>query len=101
MVLSVRSAAEPEVVYLEVGYGDLGLVSLPAAERGTVLELTPARGFDVGSGPGKRVQMTYPEGSVGLIVDARGRPLALHGTLENQRERVGNWLYQMTGERGT
>ena len=99
-VLTVRSAAQPEVVHLEVKYGDLGVVSLPAAEQGATVVLAPARGFDVGSGPGKSVRMPYPAGSVGLIVDARGRPLALHDNPEVQRERVGNWLVQMTGERG-
>jgi uncharacterized protein (TIGR01319 family) len=99
-VLTVRSAAKPETVYLSVGYGDLGVVSLPDAEPGTMLELTPARGFDVGSGPGKSIRMPYPAGSIGLIVDARGRPLELHDTVDIQRARVGNWLYQMTGERG-
>lgn len=98
-VLTVRSAADPGSVYLEAGYGDLGVVSLPDAERDTMLELTPARGFDVGSGPGKSVRLPYPAGSVGLIVDARGRPLALHDDPGVQRERVGHWLYQMTGER--
>ena len=98
-VLTIRSAAEPRSVHLEVGYGDLGVVSLPAAEQGAMLELAPARGFDVGGGPGKSVRMPYPVGSIGLIVDARGRPLALHDDPDVQRERVGHWLYQMTGER--
>lgn len=100
VILEVRSAADPATVYLRVGYGDLGVVALPAAEQGTVLELAPARGLDVGGGRGKSVQLPYPAGAVGLIVDARGRPLELHEHAEGQRERVGHWLYQMTGERG-
>ena len=98
--LTVHSAADPEVVYLEVSCGDLGVLSLPAAERETMLDLRPARGFDVGNGPGKSVRMLCPAGALGLIVDARGRPLAMHENPDVQRERVGNWLYQMTGERG-
>jgi hypothetical protein len=44
--------------------------------------------------------MPYPPGSVGLIVDARGRPLVPLDNAQNQRERVSNWLDQMTGKRG-
>jgi hypothetical protein len=100
-VLTVRSAAEPQNVYVEVRYGDLGVVSPPVAEPETTFELVPSRQFDVGHGRGKRVRMPCLAGSLGLIVDARGRPLALEDDLAVQRERVSNWLYQMTGERGT
>ena len=99
-VLAVRSAADPETVYMDVFYGELRVLSLPVDEQGTMLELAPARGVDVGNGRGKSVQMPYPPGSVGLIVDARGRPLVPLGNAPNQRERVSNWLDQMTGERG-
>jgi uncharacterized protein (TIGR01319 family) len=99
-VLTIRSAAEPENVYLEVRHGDLGVVSPPVTEPETLLELVPSRGLDVGNGPGKRVQMSCLAGSLGLIVDARGRPLVLDGDPETRRQSVSHWLYQMTGERG-
>jgi hypothetical protein len=98
--LTVRTVGEAEPAQLEVRYGDLGVLSLPNARSDTALELVPARGFDVGNGRGKSMRVHYVPGSVGLIVDARGRPLALNGTLQEQRERVGNWLHQMIGERG-
>jgi hypothetical protein len=65
------------------------------------LELVPARGFDVGRGVGKSVRMPFKPGAVGLIIDARGRPLSLDEDLFVQRELVDEWLYRMTGERGT
>jgi hypothetical protein len=99
-VLTIRSAAEPENVYLEVRYGDLGVVSPPVAEPEMMIELVPSRQFDVGNGRGKRVQMPCLAGSLGLIVDARGRPLVLEDDPGTRRESVSNWLYQMTGERG-
>ena len=37
--------------------------------------LEPARGFDVGAGPGKRLECTLRGGTVGIILDGRGRPL--------------------------
>lgn len=36
-------------------------------------EITPARGVDVGSGPGQVVKTTIYGGLVGVIIDARGR----------------------------
>ena len=41
------------------------------------LEVRPARGFDVGAGPGKPVTRTIRGGTVGVILDGRGRALSL------------------------
>ena len=65
------------------------------------VELVPARGFDVGRGFGKSMRISYRPGAVGLIIDARGRPLPLDEEPYVQRELVDDWLYRMTGERGT
>ena len=37
----------------------------------------PARGFDLGAGNGKKVTHEVRGGTVGLIIDGRGRPLGL------------------------
>ncbi len=60
----------------EMGWGDLKLLALGPNETAEIT-LTPARGGDLGGGPGKRVQQTVHGGTVGLVLDARGRPLAL------------------------
>lgn len=39
------------------------------------VSITPARGFDVGNGPGREITRTVRGGTVGLILDARGRPI--------------------------
>ena len=46
-------------------------------EQGESVEavLEPARGFDVGAGPGRRLECTLRGGTVGVILDGRGRPL--------------------------
>jgi uncharacterized protein (TIGR01319 family) len=41
------------------------------------LTITPARGFDVGEGKGKPVTATVEGGTVGIIIDARGRPFSI------------------------
>jgi hypothetical protein len=60
----------------EMGWGDLKLLALGQDETAEIT-LNPARGVDVGGGPGKRVQQTVHGGTVGLVLDARGRPLTL------------------------
>lgn len=60
----------------EVAFGGLELVPL-GVDESAELEVKPARGFDVGGGSGKPVKKTVRGGTVGLILDGRGRPLAL------------------------
>ncbi len=56
--------------------GDLRLISLGTGQQADI-ELTPARGFDCGAGDGRKVTGTVTGGVVGLLLDGRGRPLAL------------------------
>jgi uncharacterized protein (TIGR01319 family) len=60
----------------ELVVGDLELVEL-GIDESAELEVKPARGFDVGAGSGKMVKKKVRGGTVGLILDARGRPLVL------------------------
>lgn len=63
---------------------------IPLKEHETAkAELRPSRGFDLGAGDGKEVITTFEGGVVGLIIDTRGRPLALP---EDERERIGKLL---------
>src|SRR5262249_43005397 len=41
------------------------------------ITVQPAKGFDVGEGKGRERKMTAAGGIVGLIIDARGRPLSI------------------------
>ncbi|RME11954.1 MAG: hypothetical protein D6802_05535 [Ardenticatenia bacterium] len=56
------------------------------------LELKPARGIDIGEGSGRKRTITIHGGAVGLIVDARGRPLPQTETLVTQRKLVQDWM---------
>ena len=55
-----------------MGFGELRLLSLPTDGR-VNLTVTPERGFDVGAGKGRPVTREVRGGSVGLVVDTRGR----------------------------
>jgi uncharacterized protein (TIGR01319 family) len=53
--------------------GKIQVFPLGIEERVT-LEIEPAKGFDVGAGKGKPLSTQVQGGTVGLIVDTRGRP---------------------------
>lgn len=75
----------------DLAFGDLRLVPLGPGETATVTA-EPARGFDLGNGPGKRVVRQVKGGTVGLILDARGRPIALPEDRASGRAAVEAWL---------
>jgi hypothetical protein len=54
--------------------------------------IEPARGFDVGAGPGKRHECEIRGGTVGIILDARGRPLALPEEKIQRQAMMQKWV---------
>jgi uncharacterized protein (TIGR01319 family) len=58
----------------EMAFGEIELLPLGPDETAQVV-IEPARGFDVGAGRRKRIERQVRGGTVGLILDARGRPL--------------------------
>ncbi|HEY3328471.1 MAG TPA: glutamate mutase L [Capsulimonadaceae bacterium] len=66
---------------------------LPMADGASAkATITPARGFDVGAGKGKAMTATVEGGVVGLIIDARGRPIALPSVAEPRTSKLVEWL---------
>jgi hypothetical protein len=77
---------------IEVVAGALARLPVPRGRR-ALLSLFPAPGVDVGLGPGQQARASEPVegGALGLIIDARGRPLELpHGSLE-RIARLREW----------
>ena len=74
--------------------GQLKLVELTAGETATVT-VKPARGIDLGAGPGNPVAHEVTGGSVGLILDARGRPIALPESRDEARDVVAGWYREL------
>jgi len=76
---------------LEIPYGSLEVIPLPLGEKAS-LEARPLKGFDVGAGPGaKRKIKRLVGGMMGLIIDARGRPLQFPTDPTERLERVQRW----------
>ena len=80
---------------VEVPYGSLEVIPLPVGQTAN-LELRPTRRFDVGLGIRGQAGTTKVEGGIiGIIIDARGRPLPIAEDPEEQRERMQRWLWDM------
>ncbi len=74
----------------EMACGEIQLFPL-SVEQTAQIVIEPARGFDVGGGPGKRVEREVRGGTVGLILDARGRPLEFPKDRGDCRPLVERW----------
>jgi hypothetical protein len=80
------------VAHEEVAYGSIEVIPLGPGERAS-LELRPTRRFDVGVGEPGRVATAEAEGGIlGLVIDARGRPLELPADDEGRRKLIQEWL---------
>lgn len=80
---------------VEVPYGSLEVLPLSPGHKAT-LELRPTSRFDIGLGAkGKGATTELEGGVVGLIIDARGRPLSLPATRAEQQASVQEWLWSM------
>jgi uncharacterized protein (TIGR01319 family) len=75
-------------------FGDIRLFPFAEGETATVT-IEPERGFDFGAGPGKPVERQARGGTVGLILDARGRPLSVPDEREISRKFVEQWVSAM------
>ena len=74
----------------EVVFGSIDLVPLGLGETAHA-RLVPARGCDLGAGPGKTVEKELHGGVVGLILDGRGRPIALDPKDPARVEKIRRW----------
>ncbi len=94
---TAASAGHKELppVELEIPYGAIELIELPPGQKAS-LEIRPARHFDVGLGQPGRGAVTEVEGGfLGIIVDARGRPLRLAEDDAERHESLNNWLAKL------
>jgi len=78
----------------EMSCGDVRLIRLGIGESARAA-IEPARGFDVGAGPGKRLEREIRGGMVGVILDARGRPLALPDEVQARKDALHRWIGEL------
>ncbi len=87
--------SEESSLEVEVTYGSLEVLPLPLGQK-AILELEPLQGFDVGWGrKAKGVPLQVNGGTLGVIIDARGRPLSLPEDKEERRTKMQKWLWDI------
>ncbi len=74
-----------------VNFGQIKVIPLG---RGEFLDcnIEPTKNFDVGAGKGKPVQMKLEGGTVGIMIDARGRPFSLPDQSAERVKQLRSWL---------
>ena len=80
---------------LDVEYGRIDTTTLSVGLTAEV-SLTPDKRIDLGFGPGKGKKLAMHGGAVGLIVDARGRPLSPPDP-EKREEQIRKWYWDVGG----
>lgn len=78
----------------ELAFGELRRIDLA---DGVVAKarVEPARGVDVGAGPGRPLEREVRGGAVGVVLDARGRPLRLPEVRAERVAAVSRWMKEM------
>ena len=74
----------------ELKFGEIVLFERGVGEKAEV-KINPTKGFDAGEGKGKIVTYNAPGGLVGVIIDARGRPLIFPENISERKEVVSKW----------
>ena len=76
----------------EVQNGTLTTIKLPVGQSGT-LHLSPLHRFDVGMGGlGRGGTVKVIGGALGVVIDARGRPLRILAEFSKRRELLNKWI---------
>lgn len=78
----------------ELSFGDLQLIPL-GADQAATLSIRPAATVDVGAGKGQALTREVRGGAVGLLLDARGRPLQLAESPEARHAQLRRWFEAM------
>jgi uncharacterized protein (TIGR01319 family) len=72
-------------------FGDMIRIPLPVGEVIDV-KINPHKQCDMGAGPGHELTTRVEGGEVGLIIDARGRPLVTPTDKETMKRNLLKWL---------
>jgi len=84
--------ADESTIDGEIPFGSIEVLPLEAGRR-AVLELRPSRKLDIGLGvKGKGASVEVEGGMLGVILDVRGRPIAMPSDEQKRRESVARWM---------
>lgn len=83
-------------VRTEVRFGGLEILPLGVGQTAR-LTLQPRHRSNIGNGPGRSAALRVSGGVMGVVIDARGRPLALPEDPVRRRELFKKWLLSVGG----
>ncbi|MHB0858506.1 MAG: glutamate mutase L [Anaerolineae bacterium] len=90
--------ADGRTTEIDLPAGSVYVYPLPAHERAAV-EVRPSRRFDIGLGkPGAAARTEVRGGSLGIIVDTRGRPLDLPADPQERQAKQREWLGKLVSD---
>jgi hypothetical protein len=81
---------------VDVKFGGIEILPLPSGQSAR-LSLQPLSRADAGLGPGRSGTVTVTGGALGVVIDARGRPLPLPSDPVRRRELIKKWYYTVGG----
>jgi len=81
---------------VDVKFGGLEILPLPSGQSAR-LSLQPLQKADAGLGPGRSGTVTVTGGAMGVVIDARGRPLKFPSDAVRRRELIKKWQYTVGG----
>jgi len=79
----------------ELRFGDLVMYPKLKVDETAWIEIHPTRAFDVGEGKGRALKAKLHGGVVGVVLDARGRPIVLPQNAEERRAQLLSWFSAM------
>lgn len=84
------SMPDGKVIEDALAFGEMKLYPLSADEEADI-EVNPTRHFNLGRGMGSAIKEKVRGGVVGLVIDARGRPLDIPAAKDKRMQQLGNW----------
>lgn len=91
--------ADSGPINLEVQHGSLELVPIVLGQKAR-LDIRLAGGASLPNAKGGTFQAQVEGGTLGLILDARGRPIVLPSEAEKRRTKIQQWYWDVGGEVG-
>ncbi len=96
-VLRVRMlTADKNETKMEIKLGGLEVLPLSIGQAAK-LNLQPLHRADIGLGPGRGQTITVRGGTLGVVIDARSRPLRLNSDPVRRRELIKKWHWVLGG----
>jgi hypothetical protein len=83
-----------ETQTIEILQGDFKVLPITAKQRAKTT-FAPSPDTDIGVGAGKSRSLSLSGGPIGIVIDARGRPLAKFADRKSRQLHIRKWLKQV------